>query len=55
MALAVEQEIVGVVREDVERVQVRRLAKVGLRRKLEVLLLELAIDGVLVTENEVDL
>lgn len=55
MALSVEQDVVGVVREDVERVQVCRLAKAGLGGNLEVLLLELAIDGVLVAEDEVNL
>ena len=55
MALAVEQDVVGVVREEVEGVEVRRLAEVRLGRELQVLLLELARDGVLVTEDEVDL
>ena len=55
MALAVEQHVVRVVREQVERVEVRRLAKVGLGGQLEVLLLKLTRDGVLVAEDEVDL
>ena len=55
MALAIEQDVVGAVREDVERVEVGCLAEVRLRRELQVLLLELARNGVLVTEDEVDL
>ena len=55
MALAVEQDVVGVVREEVEGVEVRRLAEVRLGRELQVLLLELARDGVLVAEDEVEL
>ena len=55
VALAVEQDVVGVVREEVEGVEVGRLAEVGLGRELQVLLLELARDGVLVAEDEVEL
>lgn len=55
MALAVEQYVVCVVREEVEGVEVRRLAEVGLGRKLKVLLLKLASDGALVAEDEVNL
>lgn len=55
VAIAIEEHVVGVVGEHVERVEVGGLAKVGLGGKLEVLLLKLASHRVLVAEDEVNL
>lgn len=51
----VDEDLVGVVGVDVERVEARYLCELGVGGVLEVLLLELARLRVLVSEDEVDL